>query len=1299
MFYLSALRHDQTVASTGIEGSVAEQFILDAISGEALRFLRELVLAVRRERGQEEQEEEQSGGEDALVKLATRSNPDNDEMVIRQIQDLVDGLAVKKNFLRNLRNKEEDVAIRRSQAAPPPAHYQDFLALMATIYRSLPPDTAEDVWDNTAFTGVLLDTRGNFPGPAFWALLAAISTGPTCAAKCYERMKESRLPWSALFKFYQHYFDILPHLFEPMKSNRNASMDPMSQEEVDICKGWTNLLSTVVRYSPLARGALMQSKPHPLQQLFDFLNCDIPSDLKAAILEAITAFCGRTGEAGDDDVRNRAVENYERISFADPTLDTRNIDPARLPPPIGWIAKMEYTEVDAQTYPLTRAYMGFLSTLLPSSGTSTRVSPRVNNVLRRGVHYILDRVLLVPHARRYARDTERWEILDTIFAFLEKAVLAFDMSDLITQVDHRSVGGIATALSEESGFTVMLRLLGERPIFEVLAGLVDNALSTPSPRPRYIARPLRRVLRIYHRLLDVQLVFSDILLLTLSDPSRNSTHHFRRPMGQQSLDQYLLNHLSNVNAIALLVGDDDLGISLISLKILQALAQSPVFSRNDIFRGEYSNSVNRLAGIIDASDDSIRIAQGFCTRLDGSGGDMSSEEIEKVEKKVLTGDGDIDVDGLPTIIRSSILDLLVDGTSTDISGPTTAHFLLGFDFKAGDFGLQDPRLPDSRLSCLHIILRQLSDGSSDQPLLAAKSARLIHQLFSNTVTGKTTMSYAASISGFSERQLSDLPRYCPPAIREDLPGIGVAASPSGEIVTTAETLVAFLDFQRWIISAVSLDVFAFEGNGTSASEIAELMFHGTDGGEAEDGEGGSRPPLIVDLLGNIDIQWREEVDPSAQTRPLDFFGGFDFDQFKRPDLDWWDTDSLGKTMQSYRRHLEKQGKLSSPDSVKAIEAEIAFVLHRLSQKNRETDISLAKGSFLAAWDSALKVSLSMLFKHIAEDQQEVVLFGLLDGLLERLNGDGVNATGVLELLCESVLVVMTALVNLLGEFEGTNLPVDRLAAVLQSVIDVVIRPGSTETARGNLYATIGQYLNLLSPSPSDYDDGASIAGTAITNGTVLPGQPLTLHRATLAVIGAKKDRFLATLCRDAMDDRDIWKTGCFALLGALVGVCHTDRDRQAISPLSQGGYLPLFGRGIKDREIALQDCLSPDPGKSSIVWGRDWLRPIANLHAYWVYEAKLAFLTSIASTRKGAEDLLDAGVFEVFSMCGFMAVQPLSEDILADANMAEIVIRQHRVLIYALQLIVRVLSSLGKSARSGAGHVGQHQSHGMELIQ
>ena len=1105
---MSALRHETAASQVEIEPSTAEQYLLDAVNGGAFQHLRHLP-------GVDE------ASEDPLENLATGSDPANDEFIFSQLRDLVDSISTKKHFLRNLRNREEDVAVRRSQ--PPSANYQAFLFLTAVVYKSLPPDSAQHLWDNINFTGTVLDSRGGWPGPALWEMLAAISTGPICAAKSYEKIKDTRFQWNSLFKFYQHYYEIMPHLFEPIKTSRSTSLDPMAYEDKEMCKGWTHLLATVVSWSPLARSALLQAKPHPLQMLFDFLNCDIPLDLKATVLEAITAFCRRTGDTADDDVLCKAVDFYERISFVNAE-------------PIGWIAKMEYTEQDVNTYPLTRAYINFLTALLPNS------PPRLTNALRRGVAYILDRVLLVP--RRYLKQSEQWEMLDAIMAFMERALLGFDMSGL----QGRAIGSIATALSEEPGFLVLLRLLSEPEIFAVMAGVVDGEA------PRDV---LRRVLRIYHLVLDIQIVFSDVLLLTLSDPTRNA-QPFKRPLGLQSLDQYLLAHLSNVNAIALLVGDDDLAISFLSIKIFTALASSPIFSRSDVFRGEYSTSVNRLAGIIDASDDSIRIAQGFCIKLAGDGEDIPPEELAAAEAEVLRGQAS---EASPLMVRSAILDLLVDGTDSD-NGPNLAHFLLGFEFKGSSLVLAD-----SRSSCLQVVLEQLGDGAdlhgsssatlvSLHPVLAAKSARLIYQLFSHPSTGQTAISYAMSVAGFSARQLASLPRMCPPATRDNVEGLGVVTVNHTELVTSADTLVAFLDHQRYILSSVALETFAFDGHGASASHVAESLFH--DSVDAE-----PTPPLITDLLSCIDMQWREDL---PDDRPLEFYGGFDFDQFKRADADWWDLPALDRALRASRRSLERQGAVTAGTSAKA-----DYITRRLGMKNRETDISLAKGNFLTAWNEALKVSLAMLFQHISEGRQEVVLFELLDALLDRFDGE--MASGVREIICESVLVTLTTLVNTLVDYDGVNLPVERLVDILRKTIAAVVRPGTTENARGNLYAALSQHLQLLTITPNSIADDASVVTT------VPIAQSGSLHRATLRALETKRDRLLPVLCRDAMDDRDVWKTECFALLGGIVSICQNERDRQILSPLTKEGFLQLFVRSIKDREIALQECLSPDAGK------------------------------------------------------------------------------------------------------------------------
>nr|XP_031859912.1 uncharacterized protein CI109_004761 [Kwoniella shandongensis]KAA5526984.1 hypothetical protein CI109_004761 [Kwoniella shandongensis] len=1257
LFYLSCLRHDSGVIQTGIDAHQMEQFLFEAVSGEAFQFLHDLVLNIRRERGLEEQGDSNL---DALLKVAIGSDSSNDSFLFAQIQDVVDILAGRKQFLRSLKNREEDAAIRRSQSTPPPANYQAFLALVAIIYKSLPVDNADHLWDNTTFLGTVLDTRGVFPASAFWDMLTAISAGPICAAKSYEKMKDTRLSWNALFKFYQHYIDIMPHIYEPIKTSRNPSLDPMPHEEVALCNGWTNLLSTVVRWSPAARGTLLQAKPHPVQMLFEFLNCEnLPLDLKASILNAVTAFCRRTNDAIDDDVLSRAVEYYERITFREPALDTRHLDSSRIPPPVGWLAKVEYLEQDTSSFASSRAYVTFLTSLLPEQSMS-RTPPRLVNSLRRGTFYILDSILMSLKDRRYARESERWEVIDTVSAFLEKALLSFNMAALSNEVNVRTIGLVASELAEEPGFIVLLRLLSDSSMFAVLASVLDNAASMALPRPAIVKTVLLRLLRIYRRVFDIQLVFAEVLLLALEDPTRNPNHPFKRPYGLQSVDNHLLAHLSNINAIALLVGEDDPAIAYVSVKIISALAQSQVFSRSDVFRGEYTSSVNRLAGIIDASDDSIRIAQGFSRRLEVEDSDVENQE--ELEQVALHGDIG-SVPSLPIIIRSVILDLLVEGTTADITSPNFAHFLLGYDFKHRDIVLQEGE------SCFHVILRQLCDGadlngqSGDSlitihPALAAKSAQLIYQLFSHPLTGRSTMSYAMSVAGYSARQLASLPRRCP----EYEPASGIVTTLDSEIPTTPDGLVAFLEFQRWILSAAALETFSYDGHGASANHVAKTLFRGIaeEEDDLEEAEAaGQSPPLIIDLLSSIDVQWSESTP--EENRSLEFYSGFDFDQHKRPDANWFDLKAVASGLKAFQRDLERQGAIATSSSG-TIASEAMYILERLASTNRETDISISKGNFLTSWNELLKVALAMLFRDVPDEQQEVVLFDLLDALLLRLDAD--LPPGVLDLLSESVLVTMTTLINVLAELEGVNLPIDRLALTLGKIVDAATRPGSTESARGNLYASISQYLQLIGATHNNIPDDRSIVSTDPASGST------SLLRSTLTVLASKKERLIPILSRDAMDDREVWKTECFALLGGIVALCQSERDRHIVSPLTANGYLPLFVRSIKERELAVQECLSPEP---------------ENLHAYWVFEAKIAFLMALASTRKGAEDLLDAGLFEIFATCGFIHVQ-LGEEVMDEAAAREIITRQHRILICSLQLLTRVLSSLHKSSRSGAGH-------------
>lgn len=1146
-------RDAPAVNQLGLDPTATDAHIDSAVQAEAFQFLRNQLSILRQERGLEPNTQDPI---DVLVTLASVTADYNDDLIFGQLQEVTYQLIGKKDWLRKLKSREEDVPSRRAQVpVQPQRNFTSFLSLLATLYKSLPPDSAIDLWNDSTFAGTVLDYRG-WPSQIAWDMLQAISVGPQCASQAYARFRDSsKLSWSELFRYYKHFHDILPHAVQLSKTTRQVSTDPLQLDDVILGVGWSNVLSTVVKWSPVAKSSLLQLKPHPMQLMFDFLNCEVPSEMRASVLNAITAFCTRTGDAGDADLIAKAVEQYIRITFS----STAAIDSKlpRLPMSEGWVRQME--DMDRDTYPLTRAYVRFLTVLLPSDGR-----PQITGILRRATRYIIETMLLGGNNRAFARAHEELEFYDEVFAFLEKALFSFNITEKLLSTSNSTVGPIAAGLYEEPGFVVILEILNNEKVFQALADTVDR-----QPKSTDI---LLRALRLYHRVLEVQLAFSDVLLLALIDHTRNTTNPFRLPHHLQSLDQRLLGRLSNVNTISLLVNSDNLPASLVSTRIIALLATSPAFNQTDRFRGEYSRSVNRLAGFLAASDDSILTIQGFCNQLDKDGLDVSPEELERAQNNVLKGEiRSSDLEALPLVIRSTILDLLIDGTSAEAAGPNIAHFLLGFEFKGHDVTLQQSS------ACLRVILRQLMDKEfvMVHPVLAAKSARLIHQLFSHSTTGQSAMTYATSVQGYSASQLANLPRKCPSV---DLPGddttvgeLGVVAG-HDETVTTAYKFLAYLEFQRWIVSCASLETHAHEGRGSSASSIANALFDGT----------ADRPPLITDLLTNVDLSWLERTENDSE-QTVEFFASFNFDAFKpQADVDWWNLKDLERTLHDQRKESERKGAITGQSAINAT-AEIAFLVKQLGVLNRRTEVNFAKGNFLNAWSELLKVALGRLFiRHVSEDRQDVVLFDLLDSMLDRINGtigdgSGSLSHGVLDIFAESSLVTVSTLTLILSEYEGINLPVDRLNSVLMKIIDAITRPGTTENSRGNLYACITQYLSLLSTTGGVPDENGSVVASTVRQGQERPDS--ALQKATMTTLSNRKERFIPMLCRDVMDLRDIWKTECYTLLSAIISVCVSDKDRNVLSPLLKNGYLPVLVRSIKDREIALQECLMPESGE------------------------------------------------------------------------------------------------------------------------
>ena len=323
LFLISAIRQDPLVASVVIDPSRADQYLFEGVGGEAFQFLREYVVEVRRNRELEVLDERETNV-DVLAKLASRTDNGLDDSLLEEIETLIRVLAAKKNFVRNLKNREEDLAVRRSQTGPAPTNYQAFLYLIASVYQTLEPDSAVALWEDITFISTIFDQRSDHPPLAFWDAVSAIARGKICAGKAQEKSND-RFSWAGLCQLHGYYYNLLPHLFEPITTNRQISLNPIEQRDVDLYKGWTTFISTIAEYSPMARNTLLQAKPYPLQILFNSMNCELPLDVKAVIMSTIAAFTKRTSDALDEDTINNAVMFYEQVTYSDPGLDTRHI--------------------------------------------------------------------------------------------------------------------------------------------------------------------------------------------------------------------------------------------------------------------------------------------------------------------------------------------------------------------------------------------------------------------------------------------------------------------------------------------------------------------------------------------------------------------------------------------------------------------------------------------------------------------------------------------------------------------------------------------------------------------------------------------------------------------------------------------------------------------------------------------------------------------------------------------------------------------------------------------------------------
>ncbi|KAJ3825387.1 nucleoporin Nup186/Nup192/Nup205 [Lentinula raphanica] len=1194
---------------------------------------------------------------------------------------------------------------------------------------------------------------------ALYDMLAGLSKGQQCSELAYNFMARgggevvpgtsmpsggSSVSWDVVFGLLESWatgHNARAHV-EPQGNRHNilggsSTLIPHSTrgqeneigpQDVLLAQSFLRLLSTVVTHSVAVRVTISgHAHFRAIPTLISLIPLRVPLELKGMIFETLAAFCQPGAGIPGIEICRAVWTLMERlevinvragatVSFGSSFMSVKGVE-----------IELEEIEAVHGLYPATIPFLKLLSTLIHtpkriplkdrvSDQASTNTIPESLGQPYRlpgigpFVNFVIDNVFSKISLREYRRPSERWQMNDLCLAFIERILASYDMESLLASAEEGSLKESSVVqYLVHPGYEVMKRMLTSSNLqgvvlSYVVEGLLGFEKGFAEEEP-FFKSTIIRVLRIVHRVLEIQDIFLDVLVPLTSEfdsaPLIGTIHprsHFIK------LDQALSFGTQYVPAIAAYVAyPTHFEVVLLSVKIIDILSASSAFSN--------------LAALIARSEDSDRILGGYIQLLDVE----SSEDISlaEVTAEQITGAGAPDMEDMQVSLeqatRTAVLDLLIHNTEPRRRFPNVAHYLLfgGTDFEQG---IQDPHALGARNACVHVLLQLVNTGIPTSkgkakyteisatplfvtlPALAERCYHVIYQLCVHPRTSSSMMRYLRTREDFFTRHLSAIPSQVPQMLQE--PSIEIQYNDGSRVVTTVSTLSCFLRLRSWIFDLVALDlhVLANKGRTRNISEVLDILF----GNESVLDESvswqeevfrpfreiGQSHLKIIEFVQSLTFEWED----SLAVKPVDLqlLAEVNLQACLRKDAagcEIIDRSSLLMLLTTARRALFAHNKIVTPVQAQQLEAETSYILESSAIENHRRQVVHAVSTGFEAWRRVLDITLTRCFDYLPQDHRENMLFDILHVLPPIIKSEDIHESTAV-LLSEVVLSSMTKLhedrrhqvilQSAGGEPHSELLPAERLYLILRNILDCIVGSNHIELVRGNLYAALINYVNLVSSPDDSMSKTQMVAVSAFTSSRegspfnnphslvphVSPSQNSQLQMNSLALLKTGLERLLTIVARDAIDGTEVWKTVAFMLLDSLVQLSALEKQHPVLIPLKRHGILSNFVQGIKESDSLLQSVLKPDP---------DDLNPL------YVYESKMSFFIRMAETRAGAERLLEERLIPALAQCDFLDCRPESDSSFVDHDsfLPSAIQRYHNLFMPSLQIVVAMLATLG----------------------
>ncbi|KAK0157412.1 hypothetical protein PV328_011157 [Microctonus aethiopoides] len=1081
-------------------------------------------------------------------------------------------------------------------------------------------------------------------------MIASLASSPQAARHTFNFLKPNGASGSTIS--WDHFFNSLSRYYYNLRQELPPSQDTIYRQrshskgitpnEVKGLEAVLSVVQVVAEYDEMSRIAICD---HPgwkvLPSLIGLVGCAMPIPLKGVLVRTLAAL------AKSLESSSTIWQSLEAAQILCTIPTTSSYQPR------GVQTELDEIESRNEEYPLTRAMLKLLDSL-----TDFPI-PRLLGVGQRNpgfdpyLHFIINTVFLRFNTRSYKNTSEKWEIADACLKIFSKLIAQYEpnVEDFVGyRVELQ--GGESTLVNPEPGYRLMSQLHSNSEFLHVILYILDEG---------------RHLLETYDNIPGkIHLENSTLSCLKILECSLKTQHSYMTQMAIATSTNKILTGLSR-----LLLGVNprtckpDHMINIAMYITFNSWLRKHAYAAIGVIQGvanEPGADAELLSTFTSTPLTTIAIRHGFVECLD-------TDEIEcneREEKRQI----DVYSNHLRMVnCKDRILLLLMQ--SIGRPAPNLAHYLLGFDITKDirKTVIQQPGILGFPRTCLHSILGILEQSlEKGRDKITEACYWFLHILGANTKTSVSVLRFLRTSTNqdFVQRHLSKLPFQ-------------------GKNRATELTCMS------WLLKLAAIE-FRIGGGAHLQNNLVQRLV----GYAIQDRERNLPPSqkLLMDLLHYIDFElelqpsktW-EFFDPSQVEMvlgkcsvPTAPYGGPQLIDIKS--LHSLITEELAVTQNS-----------ATATQRKLMQQELESILAHALKRNQTKTLSYATVKFVEGWCQVTEILFSIANnQQLPTNQRQNLLLNLSHDLLQKMTS--CEALNEIKTLVSGTVLIL--LVNLRNTFTVHTNPEDSeilpssspsytttMKIILSHILQWILNSGaSSQKIRTHLYGALLNFLCIVGLEKLEWSD--------VTNSTYINQLDNSLYRslsvnershryATIQVINGFGDKLMDIVCHNCSGGHDVCK---MLALSCLDKILELDCDNTWIVYLSSRGYMKHLIDGLIESNNLLISMLQPDPTT---------LRPL------YLYEAKMAAFCRMASSRLGAESLLENKILSCLSSMSVFDQHPdihVGFEVNNTSFLPSIGQRYQQILLPAMYLCDALLTTLGTENQSCAIQVcGFIQSH------